>query len=1142
MKKLDGKNIEDILALTPMQEGMLFLYLKEPHSRHYFEQLCLHISGRIRHPLFEQAWKRVIQRNQMLRTLFRWEKLGAPSQVILKQFTLEPVYIDLSDQEANQKESALEEVKNRDMAQAFDLTRVPFRVILCKLSDQKYVMIISNHHILYDGWSTGLILKEFFEAYTAVCSGDGGLPLSVKTPFKEFVKWVREQDTGSQKEYWQNYLKGIDSGTRLPVKREVGETSSVSYRVTLSKERSRQLTEFAEKNKVTAASLFYGAWGILLQKYTRGFDVLFGTTVSGRSAKVKGIEDMVGLFINTLPLRVERRAGETIVGMLRRISDTLQVREPYESTSNADITGYSPLDNKEALYDSIVILENYPLAGLLTVENTPLKVESYTMVESAPYDLTVGITLYDGIKIDFSYDKGIFSGDTIVRLSNHFELILQGIIENPAGEVAHLEIISEEEKRRLLFDFSGPGVPYPREKTIHRLFEEQAARTPDAAALHMTDMTDMTYNELNRISNHLACLLKEKGVGPGTIVAIMMERTPGLLSGILGILKAGGAYLPIDPAFPRDRIDYMLKDSNACFFLTGESEIFRPGSRIHHPTTRNSQPATSLAYIIYTSGSSGNPKGVLIEHAQLINFVYHMYNCFNRDFGTHDRCLSLTNITFDVSVCELFLPLSFGSCVVLLPDEEKSNVYDLAGIIREKEITFAYIPPGLLKELNTELRSWVSRLSLDKMLVGVEPIPDNLLEDYLLLNPSMQIINGYGPTETTICSTTYRYRSHEPEGKTVPIGRPLSNTTILLLDRDGHPVPVGIPGEICIGGAGVGRGYLNRPELTAEKFCLRRPGGSTPLYRTGDLARWLPCGNIQFVGRIDQQVKIRGHRVELGEIENQLLRHPEIEKAVVIAGGTGNRDKYLCAYVVPGSAVSLESSRLRSYLSGRLPRYMIPSYFVQLEEIPLTPSGKVNRKELPGIEIKPGETYTAPGDDVERTLVEIWGEVLDVESSHIGMEDDFFNLGGHSLKATALISKIHKKMDIKVPLDFLFENPTVGRLARYVKKVEKDRYVSIPEAEKREYYPLSAAQKRLYITHHMEFEGLAYNVQNVVELHGTFSRVKLEETFRKLIALGGKRWLRSYGRGSLGKMLEGMPSRHWKFLEKRCRNYLETKR
>jgi len=1149
MRKVDKRNIEDIFALTPMQEGMLFHYLKERGRNHYFEQLSLEMSGEIDIQRFEQAWNFVIQTNEMLRAVFRWEMVENPVQMVLKEYRLEPKYYDFSKKRSEKKQKFLEEIKTKDRQETFDLRHVPFRVTLCKMDEGFYEMVVSNHHMLYDGWSSGIILKEFLEAYNQLFLKNRLIP-PVKSKFKEFVKWIQNQDLQEEEKYWKEYLAGFDVKTDISIKRKAGEeiNETGSYLFPFFSGKKDMLEHFVRAHKITLASVLYGAWGILLQKINDSDDVMFGATVSGRSANVKGIENIVGLFINTIPLRVRTQGDsnsdndEKIGDLVYRINDILRVREKYESTSLVKIKEWIGVTN-EPLFDSIVVVENYPLyVGLdnhLGKKNGGLSIDSYSMFEMTHYDLAVGISIFSDIEVRFVYNKGRFDEQAINTLCNGFTSIVKDIIDNPEKEISRVEIISGEEKRRILFDFNDTQSDYPSEKTIPTLFETQVERNVNKIAVLYED-EQLSYHELNRRATQLGRLLREKGVTADTIVGLMVERSIEMMVGIFGILKAGGAYLPIDPNYPEERIKYILNDSNARILVSKVSRKLAglcpevidlnrikaggvPFSLFFedHPATRNSQLATSsenIAYVIYTSGSTGNPKGVMIEHKQLVNFISHMYNGYNRDFDCHDRCLSLTNITFDVCVCELFLPIAFGSCIVLLSEKKKFNVNDLAETILDKGITFAYIPPGLLKELNTELKPHTSKLRLNKMLVGVEPIRDDGLEDYLALNESMFILNGYGPTETTICSTIFPYRSHEPEGKIVPIGRPLSNTTILILDRKGCLMPLGVPGEICISGDGKGRGYLNNPDLTAEKFVDNPFEPGKRMYRTGDRGKWLPDGNIQFLGRMDSQVKIRGYRIELGEIENQLLRYKGIKETVVMAREDKKGDKYLCAYVVPDSlsqqaadslnsidaipstrSISLNVSELRDFVSNRLPHYMIPAYFIQIEEIPLTPNGKIERKALPEPQVEQGDTYAAPRDHLERKLVEIWSEVLDVEPTNIGIDDDFFSLGGHSLKATPLISKIHKEMNVNLPIDSLFENPTIRALAGYVKEAKQELYVSIPTAEKREYYPLSAAQKRLYITQHMKVEGLAYNVQNAVWLEGSVSREMLEEAFRKLI-------------------------------------------
>jgi fengycin family lipopeptide synthetase D len=1164
MEKIDKKNFADILALTPVQEGMLFHYLKDPGSDLYFEQLCLEITGTIDFLQFERAWNRVIETNEMLRTVFRWEQVEHPVQIILKQHHLCPGYDDFSDRDARERKRLLGEVKTRSRKNICNLAEIPFGIHLCKTGDRRYEMIISHHHILYDGWSNGIILKEFFMAYHALCKGEGSIKPPVKTPFKEFIKYVHSQDRKIQEQFWGEYLNGIDTPTALTIKKRRGEVKCLeSVSLILAKDIKDKLDVFVNNNRVTLAPVFYTAWGILLQKYCGCDDVIFGTTVSGRSAEVKGIEEMVGLFINTIPMRVHSAPGVKIIDVLTGIENLLREREKFESTSLVDIGSYSPAAGMGSLFDTIVAVENYPLDSRLVPEDSWLSIHSYSIIEMTHYDLTVGIMPFNEIEIKFSFKQELFDKETIENLAAHFKGIVRNIIENSESVLFQLEIISIEEKNRILYEFNNTAAEYPGDKTLYGLFEEQADRIPDHIALGGPGARNckgaflknrpldpqktfyyLTYRELNERSGRLAGWLIEKGVLGDNIVGIRLERSVEMIIGILGILKSGAAYLPLNPEQPEARTHFMLKDSGAKLLVT-TGTLAKPLESSTYPPIflpAYLQNSSNLAYIIYTSGSTGWPKGVAVEHSQVVNFVFHMYNQYDKDVGVHDRCLGVTNIMFDVSVWECFLPLTFGARLVILPEQERFDVFALVAAIGKEQITLIYLPPALLEDVCELLKKQNRWISLNKMLVGVEPIRDEVLEGYMQLKPGMKIINGYGPTETTICATSYNYLSHEPLGDIVPIGIPLSNLQVILYDAAAHIIPQGIPGEICISGGGVSRGYINNPELTSDKFkikeahklheltrikvdlnkkllrgdarkaqsaerhapcAMRLPPGRRRqrLYRTGDLARWLKDGNIEFLGRIDNQVKIRGFRIEPGEIEKHLLEHREVKGALVTAREYENGDKYLCAYVVPQPGCSPHLfNTLKEYLSGRLPDYMVPAYFVMLDRIPLNPNGKVDLKALPGPEITLEENLVKPGSEIEVKLAATWSEVLGIDHNKIGIDSDFFRLGGHSLKAMTLLLKIHKTFNVKVPIDTLFAAPTVRGLAQYIKGAKQYLYTPIKEVEKKEYYPLSTAQKRLYITCHAESEGVGYNVQNLVEIDGPLSRQRVEKTFNKLIA------------------------------------------
>jgi amino acid adenylation domain-containing protein len=1121
-RRLTGENIADMFALTPMQEGMLFHYLQAPQGDAYFEQLRLTISGEIQQPAFEGAWKAVIRTNEMLRTVFRWEKVREPVQVILKEVDLKPVYYDLTH-----PGPTVEEVMARDRQEKFDLRRVPFRVTLCKLTKNRYEMIISHHHILYDGWSNHIILREFFRAYEDLAAHREPVR-PVKTGFGAFVRWLKDpqnQDPKGQREFWQAYLRGFDNRAPLllaPVKNQA-DNCCHQHEVACPLFLKEKMASLVRRSRISMASLLYGAWGILLLKYCHSLDVVFGTTVAGRSPGLKGIEEIVGLFINTIPLRVKADPDDGIMNLLREINDTLQVRQKYEAAALVDIAAYAGLSMPPELFDTIVVVENYPLDLDREPAREPagqpgLRLEGYGAVEMTHYDLGLAVEIAGegDMAFKFVYRSAPFAADSIDRLAGHFMRIIENMVLEPDRKLAGIDILSPEERRQILVDFNGVTVDYPGESGVHQLVASQAQKAADHTAVGLGPGDHhLSYRLLNDGAFLLAGRLRSQGIGADSIVAIQMERRLELIVGILAILQADCAYLPLDPESPRERVEYMLTDSGASLLLTTAFGSANDSPEANPLSIRVAAAGEGLAYCIYTSGSTGRPKGVMVGHRALANFLYSLHHCYGGDFGPGDRGLSIANITFDVSVGEIFMPLVFGACLVLLPKQKTYDPEALSTALAAESITFAYIHPHLLTEVADNLQASGLRLALNKMLVGVEPIRDRVLAAYLQLNPALRIVNGYGPTEATICATFFPFGSQPLSNENVPIGRPLANTRIWLLEQLHNPVPVAVAGELCISGRGLARGYLNNPELTADKFlnlaASTSPKPLTPksqiLYRTGDLARFLPDGNIRFLGRVDHQVKIRGFRIELGEIENQLRRHPLVKQAVVAAREDKENEKYLAAYIVPQTNRTSRTNKtsplkLRQYLAEILPDYMIPAYFVFLDQIPLTPSGKTDRGALPEPQLQSvdeGTAYTAPRDKLEEELVSLWADVLGLPVSVIGIDNRFFNLGGHSLKAMHLVSRIHKVFDVRVPLPEFFQLPTVRRLADYISRAADDPYRAIAPVEKREYYRVSSAQRRLYILHQVDDRTTRYNLTGAVSIEGNLERQRLEEAFGQLV-------------------------------------------
>ena len=887
MEKLTRKNIEDILALTPMQEGMLFHYLHDPKTDHYFEQLSLEISGEIQKELFEKAWEVVIQTNEVLRTTFQWENLEKPVQIILKEYKLQPKYHGLSGKDVGQKSHRLEEIKVNDRKEKFDLREVALRVTLCKMEENQYEMLISNHHILYDGWSNGIILREFFDAYNVLSRGEE-LIKPVKTKFKEFIKWYQEQDYHEHEAFWRDYLNNFDTQTLLPVQTKKEKSETRRYNFEIFQAFTDRMKVFAKEQMVTLSSMLYCAWGILLQKYNSGKNVLFGTTVSGRNVEINEVEKIVGLFINTIPLGLKTHSRTTLSKAFREIGTSLKIREKYENTPLLDIRKYSQIDARENMFDSIVVIENYPIDSLLTDKNSALQIQRYSMHYLTQYDLSVVISMFHRIKVTLTYDGMRFSDAAIKQVGQHFEIIIREIVNNSDKTVDEIELLSETEKRRLLIEFNDTKAPYPGDMKVHRLFARQADKTPEGVAVISEDK-HITYGKLNEKSDRLASLLQAKGVIPGadTVVGIMVERSVELIISILGTLQAGGAYLPLSPHNPASRKQFILKDSGAKLLLmqqhlvqknreslrgfTGDSLIFVDEQDIYAGEVfhlQDNHDLENLAYIIYTSGTTGKPKGTAVHHWGLLNYIWWAKKNYVKDENVNFPLYS--SISFDLTVTSLFTPLISGSAVVVYMGSDKELLVEK--IIDENRVDVVKLTPAHLKIIRDRIKGKI-KSRIRRFIVGGEELETQLARDInTAFERNVEIYNEYGPTETVVGCMLHRFDPGKDDRLTVSIGVPADNMQIYILGANGKPVPKEVIGEIYISGDGVARGYLNRVELSAEKF-LSRPFGKNKvmyMYRSGDLARWLPNGGIEFLGRKDHQVKIRGYRIEPGEIESRL--------------------------------------------------------------------------------------------------------------------------------------------------------------------------------------------------------------------------------------------------------------------------------
>jgi amino acid adenylation domain-containing protein len=1142
-RKIPKKKIEEIFLLTPLQEGILYHYLKgkgEEGEDLYMEQLSLTISGFIDIEVFKKAWKKVVESNGMLRTCFRWEKLKNPMQFNLKSDEeSNEVDIKIMDLSGNGDEvgegkfgvdqkldgysvSLMDEFREQDVKRGFDLREVPFRIILCKKGPDLYEMIVSNHHILYDGWSNGIILREFFDAYHHLLLGKK-IRGRVKPRFKEFVNALHEQDKGLQKAFWGSYLEGLDSRTQLRVKRETsgfgepegvvgsgrpdgsdgsgGTYGFVQVRevlggVEVSGPLYEKIDQFCRERKVTLSSLLYTAWGILLQKYNFSRDVVFGTTVSGRNVGVKEVEETVGLFINTIPLRFITEPAETVDKVVKQVDDHLRKRKEFENFPLVEIQSNVGLMGNEALFDTLLVVENYPLGKDLTPEGSRLQVNSYRVTERTNYDLTVCINVNEGIEITFIYNSPMFSKTVVCGLSEHYLGILDFLVENPGIEASQVELVKGIEREKILTEFnreSSVGIMgFKKGEFLCQLLEEQVFKTPDNVAIvDSCCWTAISYDEFNRDTEGMAWGLRNRGIGSGMIVPLIMERSPMMVMAVWAVVKAGGVYLPIDPNTPLSRVAYILKDIEARHLLfkrdsvgnkkewEGANEItsIEPGIEkidlekmlgrdvdmkggVSLSDTMGKEPEPNL-YIIYTSGSTGNPKGVLVGQEGVI----HLLKVLHQEYPLKERDAYLlkTSYVFDVSVTELFGWFWEGARLVVMEKNGEGDPGAIIDNIEKNKVTHINFVPTMFGVFGEYLQNKKIRqlFKLKYIFLAGEKLVPSIVRAFDQLKVPVKLENLYGPTEASVYASRYSLSlcsssSSKENGGDIPIGKPLEGLRLYVLDQDLKCVPVGVLGELYVAGEGVARGYVNNLEMSARVFGLnpfagngQKQGNQERLYRTGDLARWLPDGNIEYIGRRDYQVKVRGFRIELGEIEKILVHHPGI-KEVVVDLKQRDGDTYLCAYLVPLQRINeglLENQGHREYLSGILPEYMIPSSFVLMEKIPLLPSGKVDRRALP----EPAESISGnismskkevPGTNIEKIIAEIWAQVLHLEKDQVAVDKNFNDLGGHSLHLLRIQSRLEEALQRDIPVVVLFNNPTIRTLARYLnqdKTKEKSR-------------------------------------------------------------------------------------------------------
>ncbi|MCE9671221.1 non-ribosomal peptide synthase/polyketide synthase [Myxococcus stipitatus] len=1046
---------EDLYPLSPLQQGMLFHALLSPTSGAYVEQVGWTFQTEVDVPAFQHAWREVIRRNALLRTAFHWEGVTEPLQVVRPLQELPWHEEDWSGLTPEEQRARWEVLLVEDRTRGFDLMRAPLmRLTWLRLDGQRHRLLWSFHHLLLDGWSVGLLLEELFSCYSALAS-ERPPPPTVRPPYRDYIAWLSEQDLGQSEDWWRQTLAGLTAPTPLPAARPAptSGTAPIDNRdreLEVPTEEVEVLQTFARRNQLTMNTLVQAAWALVLGRYSGEQDVVFGVTVSGRPPELEGIESMVGLLINSLPARVRLPPDAPLVPWLKELQARQFEMRQHEHSPLVQVQGWSGMPRGTSLFESLFVFENYPMDVSLEERARALGVGEFQAREQTHYPIiaVAGLAPGGALALKLSYEVSRYDDAAVERLLAHWRRALWGVATSQAPTLGRVPLLEDAERRRLLETWNATRADYPREACVHHLFEAQAARTPDAVAVTFGDER-LTYRELDARANQLAAYLRRQGVGPESRVGLCMQRSTEVVVALLGVLKAGGAYLPMDPTYPRERLAYMARDSAVRVVLTqswlvgelpaGDARVLSLDTERETLSREDASPVisgvgpTNVAYVIYTSGSTGRPKGVLIEHRGVVNYLTWCVEAYRVASGSGAPVHS--SLSFDLTVTSLIAPLVSGRPAVLVPEEEQ--VEALAAALRAgADYSLVKLTPTHLQLLSQQLGPNEAAGRTRAFVIGGEALSAESLAFWRTHAPATRLINEYGPTETVVGCCVHEVAAGDPAQGNVLIGQPIANTRLYVLDGRMELLPVGVPGELFIGGDCVGRGYLHRPELTAERF-VPDPFSSEPgarMYRTGDLVRRMPDGNLDFLGRMDEQVKVRGFRIELGEVESALAAHPSVRANVVVAREDAAGGRRLVAYVVPGPGQPLEPNALRTFLREQLPEYMVPSAFVVMDEIPITPNGKVDRKALPAPEGREAGAVAGelPRDVLELRLVELWEEVLGVRA--VGVRTSFFEAGGHSLLAVRLMSRIRETFGRALPLSELFQGATVEHLASLLRE------------------------------------------------------------------------------------------------------------
>jgi amino acid adenylation domain-containing protein len=1118
----------DSIPLSFAQERLWFLEQLDPNQPLYNEPTALRLRGVLNIGALQKSLNEIVRRHESLRTTFTTTN-GQPIQIITPSLNLDLPIVSLQTLSVNEQENSVRSLAIEEASQPFDLGTGPLiKVKLLQLSETEYVLLLTMHHIICDRWSFAILLQELITVYQAFSNNQPSPLTELPIQYADYAVWQKQYLTGEvlekQTSYWEKQLANSPTLLELPTDHPrppmmSNRGAKLSFKI--SPELTQALKELSQQAEATLFITLLTAFKVLLYRYTQQTDILIGTTIAGRNREE--IEKLIGFFVNTIVLRTDLDGQPSFRELLRRVREValgayahqdLPFEQLVEKLQPQRSLSHTPL------FQVMFQLQNTPNQTLelpgLTWE--PLQYHN----DTAKFDLSLSMVEAEtGLIGNFEYNTDLFTVDTITRMQGHFQTLLAAIVANPDQVIEKLPLLTKAEQNQLI-EWNNTEIDYPQNQCIHQLFEAQVEKTPDAVAV-VFENQQLTYRELNAKANQLAHYLQTLRVKPEVLVGICVERSLEMVIGLLGILKAGCAYVPLDPSYPQERLAFMVQDAKVSVLLTQTKllqslpilptqiiNLDRDWEQIRQlplSNLANSQlHPDNLAYIIYTSGSTGQSKGVMIQHSSLVNAYFAWETTYQLRTNATSH-LQMASFSFDVFSGDLIRALCSGGKLVLCPRDLLLSPEQLYELMQKEKIDCAEFVPAVLRNLIQYLESSQQRLDFMRLLIcGSDSWSGAEYRNFLkFCSPQTRLINSYGLTEATIDSSYFETTAKDLTiEQLVPIGRPFPNTQFYILDKYLQPVPIGVTGELYIGGCNLARGYRYRPEFTAEKF-IPNPfsyNSGDRLYKTGDLVRYLPDGNIEFLQRIDNQVKIRGFRIEIGEIEAAIDQYTKIREAVVIVRKDIPENKRLVAYVVPYST-EFAVLELRNFLKSKLPSYMIPTAFVVLKQMPLTPNGKIDRRALPAPDIiqQSEENISLSLTPVQEMLAGIWAEILGIKQ--VGIHDNFFELGGHSLLATRVTSQIRKAFKVELPLRCLFESPTISEIAKEIEKVKQaESQLKLPKIEpasRLDKIPLSFSQHRLWYLEQLQPNNTAFNIFDAVRIVGLLNISALEQSLNEIV-------------------------------------------